>query len=408
MITSGADVGNFELRPQTIKGLLRFWWRVFQPFSGQELFEKESGIFGSSDEKYGSSKFFINVYYPDQNQLILEKKSRWPDQWGNGIKYILFSLYERKKCKNEIYLTRPIIKPGFEFVVKLLTSEDIIPQILTSFWLLSVFGGIGSRSRRGAGAFKIEDIKINEPGKNHVTEDFFNKKGIPLFNQKEENFRVYLEKMIIEYIMKTLWGIRRDKPGYSSYSIKGGSDIILFEAKNGGDALSILNELGLKIQEIRKIKPFVEAKTLHDNLNQYIKTSSISPPSIIFKKPASGLPIIYRFKEDFGNIKGNNLSLTYEVKGGYLDNDGTIKVGADRRASPLFISITEYKGRFYLVFLFLPAPFLPPGEKLLFLAKKEKSDIQEATFLADYKEDEFVRHIISEMRKYDKLKEIVK
>lgn len=63
MFMEGADAKTPELRTQSIKGLLRFWWRAYKYGQLQgvcsiedrllELKKWEGKIFGSSDEKVG-------------------------------------------------------------------------------------------------------------------------------------------------------------------------------------------------------------------------------------------------------------------------------------------------------------------------------------------------------------------
>ena len=52
MFMYGADGSTPELRPASIKGVLRFWWRAIHgDLSLKELHEKEGEIFGSTDKR---------------------------------------------------------------------------------------------------------------------------------------------------------------------------------------------------------------------------------------------------------------------------------------------------------------------------------------------------------------------
>ncbi len=63
MFLSGADGRTPELRPPSIKGMMRFWWRALHGHLAiEKLKEKEAEIFGASDEKIGRSKFSIQVF----------------------------------------------------------------------------------------------------------------------------------------------------------------------------------------------------------------------------------------------------------------------------------------------------------------------------------------------------------
>ncbi len=62
MFLAGADGKTPELRPPSIKGAMRFWWRAMNGhISIKELKEEEGEIFGGSGEKEGRSKFGIRI-----------------------------------------------------------------------------------------------------------------------------------------------------------------------------------------------------------------------------------------------------------------------------------------------------------------------------------------------------------
>jgi len=62
MFLGGADGQTPELRPPSIKGAMRFWWRAMNGhLSLKALKEREAEIFGASDEKIGRSKFSIRI-----------------------------------------------------------------------------------------------------------------------------------------------------------------------------------------------------------------------------------------------------------------------------------------------------------------------------------------------------------
>jgi CRISPR-associated protein Cmr1 len=81
----------------------------------------------------------LNSYFDKQNRRI-----RGPNA---GIAYLMFSAISNN---------RSYIAPGFSFEV-ILTSQDeqSFFYAIQSFWLLVFFGGIGLRSRRGAGQIRI-------------------------------------------------------------------------------------------------------------------------------------------------------------------------------------------------------------------------------------------------------------
>jgi CRISPR-associated protein Cmr1 len=142
MFLAGADGKTPELRPPSIKGALRFWWRTVNGhLSLAELKKKETDIFGGGGEKAGRSKVIIEVLnQPDRKNIISEKPL--PHK-------------ERTFQKNAI-------KTDFLFDVKItLTNEHNgfeLKQVKSLFILFSILGGLGNRSRRGFGSFKINKI----------------------------------------------------------------------------------------------------------------------------------------------------------------------------------------------------------------------------------------------------------
>jgi len=62
MFLAGADGQTPELRPPSIKGAMRFWWRAMNGnLSLEELKKQEDDIFGATDRR---SKVIINVLQP--------------------------------------------------------------------------------------------------------------------------------------------------------------------------------------------------------------------------------------------------------------------------------------------------------------------------------------------------------
>ncbi len=131
MFLAGADGRTPELRPSSIKGMLRFWWRAMQGFDKiTELHQKEGEIFGGTDEGMGRSKFSLRI-----------KKNDPPP------KFKYYALPHKEMVR------LPAIKPGYAF--KMITDAD--EQIQNLIEIASFLGGLGKRSRRGFGAFQIKN-----------------------------------------------------------------------------------------------------------------------------------------------------------------------------------------------------------------------------------------------------------
>ena len=60
MFLYGTDGKTPELRPPSIKGMMRFWWRAINgDLEVGELKKREGEVFGGTDKKQGQSTFSI-------------------------------------------------------------------------------------------------------------------------------------------------------------------------------------------------------------------------------------------------------------------------------------------------------------------------------------------------------------
>jgi len=155
MFLAGADGRTPELRPPSIKGLMRFWWRAMNGhLSVEELKENEGKIFGASDEKIGRSKFSIRVKphklhvsrdkLPSHPVTVVTSRNRFKI---NILEYLAYGTYE-------------YIKPNQKFSLIISLPDNLEGEVIDSIRVLSTFSGLGSKSRNGFGLFKI--ISIND------------------------------------------------------------------------------------------------------------------------------------------------------------------------------------------------------------------------------------------------------
>ena len=148
----GADGKTPELRPASIKGLMRFWWRAVNGDSDIErLREAEEEIFGSINKR---SKVVVRISIESSSvKKISELKKQ--------CSYLFFSLY----MQNDELQKNHEFKEYFESIKFRVTlssyDKEALQEASYAFILLSLFGGLGSRSRRGGGSFKIESVSDN-------------------------------------------------------------------------------------------------------------------------------------------------------------------------------------------------------------------------------------------------------
>jgi CRISPR type III-B/RAMP module RAMP protein Cmr1 len=169
MFLSGADGQTPELRPPSIKGALRFWWRAMNGHlvekkkdkSGTDywdyskLKEQEALIFGGTEPAQRSR---VIVRCEQGNFNIAENKYRMIAHKGSNSKCF--------ETTQEICITLGLtqnINLGNDKVFNL----DMLKALFEVFCYL---GGLGKRNRRGNGGFKITKykIKINDTEQEYI------------------------------------------------------------------------------------------------------------------------------------------------------------------------------------------------------------------------------------------------
>ena len=158
MFLGGADGRTPELRAPSIKGVMRFWWRAMNGHLSIEKLRKKEGIlFGSSDEKIGSSSFSLRIFdiQPDNNKKGISLTPHHDDEYCSTDASKACN-YRNEKCmkaikREEYFLGKFTIRVTSRASDKAASIENILK-------ITTILGGLGKRSRRGFGSIKIEDI----------------------------------------------------------------------------------------------------------------------------------------------------------------------------------------------------------------------------------------------------------
>lgn len=361
MFMGGATPENSaELRPPSIKGLLRFWWRVFEsplaPGGLREVADKENRVFGGSEKGQGQSIFSIKI--GDRKNIKYGNKGN--PKWNNNpIAYLGYGPITRDKQKRKAITTRCFIESG-EFTVVLQfkplspasphelyrARENDISMVKKAFWAMSMFGGLGARSRKGFGS--IVPIAVN---------GMDNLPSMMVENQNE------LEKSIREFLLSC-----QKEPSNAKYTrFSNNSRCVILgvqdasnEFTTGEKALKWLGESIFSIRSAQGSKRKLWATQDRDLVKPYVKSGT--PPTKAPHRSIFGLPHNYFFPD---LKRGAELNI--------VDND---KKG--RRASPLFFSVYQFdeSKKCCIIALYLPAQFLPDNTKLTFSKEgEEKVDV---------------------------------
>jgi len=164
----GAD-GNADIRVAPFKNLLRRWWRIANGhLSPEELWKKESRLFGSTEKD------------PDivEENKKLPKEKRKPETFGKSkveLKLLEISPNDNYTCSEKIFIgknekTDLALYTGYGSVnmgktyIKNQTNCSFILSCPTknefefekTLFCMHLFGTIGSRSRNGWGAISVQ------------------------------------------------------------------------------------------------------------------------------------------------------------------------------------------------------------------------------------------------------------
>jgi CRISPR-associated protein Cmr1 len=209
MFLAGPDGQTPELRPASIKGAMRFWWRAMHGNLGlDELKKKEAMIFGGAGDNQGRSKVIVRVQcehftpsinefrtttFPtyDRNKRRIEGKAFQTDP-------MLYLGYGVVNFINREITVREYIPVGTKFVIKIsVYREDLIPEIVKAMKVFEQLGGIGAKSRNGLGCFQITNCTIDDKNQKIESVDFAQFKlsrVLPSFTSLNNNISIFETK----------------------------------------------------------------------------------------------------------------------------------------------------------------------------------------------------------------------
>lgn len=352
LFLGGADPNaNAELRPSTLKGLLRFWFRALalpQIKKWTEVQNLENDIFGSTKKQ---SSFLLTIHQ-QEGLSVTNSGDNWRDRYG--LLYLGRGVVQEKRIPQKRHTeiqVRPYFEPGGSFTIRLQTKRDAPKD--TAFFLpltlqaLGLFGAAGARARKGFGSLSLESLICDGEEvweKPATVEDLKNR-----------------QKMLLQKIK--LGETSVSLPEYTAFS----SQSRIWIARTATDAFELLNDLGYEILRYRSYGRKDRGKHIlpdrsdaeqnfaddHDLMLDFCGGKQIKthPHRVVF-----GLPHNYFFISTKNNVNISPTNKDY-----------------NRRASPLFIHIHALNTNNYAAILtLLPAIFLPSGEKIKISASRQK------------------------------------
>jgi CRISPR-associated protein Cmr1 len=264
-----------ELRPPSIKGALRFWYRAIAP----DYRIHEGTLFGGTGKGEGQAMFFVSV-----SDIRRKEGQRNDDRWdGTPIAYLGYGVIVRDKVKKKSLTTRPYLDVGTLFTRSLRFKPCLQPEdklrVTKALWALSMLGGLGARSRRGFGSMAM---LADGNGSGPRSMD-----GLPSVTPRDEKELVAALKSFFEELPRP-GGLRE----YTSW----GHDARCVVVPRNSDALRTLDWLGREMHDCRsyrgsKTNRWVTAD--HDLMHDFIgKSKTPSTPPL---RAAFGLPHNYFF-----------------------------------------------------------------------------------------------------------------
>jgi len=358
------EPNNVALNEKALKGLLRFWWRAFlsdPSWDYKKLFEEEEKIFGSQNKASSFSILIMERTEGNQGEFksFLESEERRYRKKFFGIKYLFYT--KMRKARGAVDLPK-FIEPGATYTIKFFAKDNnTMGEVLKALWFLENFGGIGSRSRRGAGSFVVKDIEISGHSHNNlvdISEKF-------LCNSKSN--RNQIKDLIKGGIDSFTNSSRRSYniPQFTSFSSH--SKIGIYQNNSWISWLDAVNDIGNMFKNYRyyRNERFREQASL---LHQYFvdgknrEALESNPPDKVY----FGLPITYSFKDKNDDVikvidrRGKEVNLTAKAEPDSMEDIG-------RRASPLFFRIGRFpvdNGNYYIVLSKFVSKFLPENAKV--------------------------------------------
>lgn len=156
-----------ELRTASLKGLLRYWWRILyqgcHPHTApRNLFAEEAARFGGPQN---ASPLSLRITpAPALESLSLHELH------NQRFSYFLFPFRNRDQGRQAwkqggSWGVEVCLRPGAQLKPSL-TPQQLLEEAYMSFWLMAHLGGIGTRSRRGFGSFTF---RVSSPNASSFT-----------------------------------------------------------------------------------------------------------------------------------------------------------------------------------------------------------------------------------------------
>lgn len=347
-----ADPTKVEFTMKSLKSAMRYWWRQFQDTrDSRESFDKESKLFGSTKD---ASRFSLQLLQNDIN--LSEVPYNPPNQSGRG--YLFYTC-----CGRAEWIADP---SSVKFSMTFRGGDGAsVRESLLALWIVQTFGGLGTRSRRGAGSFELHMQAASTLG----TE------AADLFVKRAEDLHSALHGTGTPNLFFDL--VHKGSPLKRAITTR--DHFKVYDC--GGHADQTLDSIGMKMKDSRQCFTYDPTNSDHIHeatraLHQGGKANHYVPGPMVLAKTAFGLPVVCVFMQ---RDPVTHKILRYESG----PKQGKIKFEPwkivlepsehARRASPLFISINRKSiGEGCTANLLILWDAFLPGDERVEIIKTEK------------------------------------
>lgn len=345
MFLGGADQ-QAELRPPSIRGAMRWWFRAMMggALAGtssdlvKEVSRKEEAIFGSTNQQ---SSFAISIC-----PTAFESKP-FKDLQGFFLTYLGYGL----KDNNRKYIPNG---SKFDVILKFNSADSMVKRLtMATYWMLSNFGNLGARATRGFGSFAVRKgfvhnlpivdsiEKLQEGLKTIIGKDFFDFPAIARA-MTDPPFSI-VHPSVWKCIVSTDPNLVFNNP------------------------ISLMNTVGQKLRKFREnsgstFTKVINGKTITGcHTKDYATISSWSPPAA--GAPSTAIPSQTAFGLPHQFQGSGNLRIMVEGE------------NRPRRTSPLHIHVHKFGQSYNVSFQFFKSLFLDSGIKIQDMSKSTRHEI---------------------------------
>ena len=159
---------QMPIRASSIRGQLRFWWRLlaknkWQLGSDKEIQKQEFALWGGmglGGDDGTASQVFLKVFDVPSSNKIRQSLIDYDDSSLSQLKYVLFPAYNETDLALQPHrLLKPEISWKLAFAFSPLLAKDNTKkdQVIETLKWWASFGGLGFRSHKGLGSVRVTE-----------------------------------------------------------------------------------------------------------------------------------------------------------------------------------------------------------------------------------------------------------